>query len=70
MSDVALVEKLVSRHQELRNEISRVIVGQDAVVNEILISIFFRRTLLADWCSRAGKDTNGQYHCQNLRVGL
>ncbi|APU67213.1 MAG: MoxR family ATPase [Bacteroidota bacterium] len=40
MSDVALVEKLVSRHQELRNEISRVIVGQDAVVNEILISIF------------------------------
>lgn len=40
MSDVALVENLVAKHKELRNEISKVIVGQDKVVNEILISIF------------------------------
>ncbi len=40
MSDVALVEKLVAKHKELRNEIAKVIVGQDEVVNEILISIF------------------------------
>ncbi|MDR5590947.1 MoxR family ATPase [Christiangramia sp. SM2212] len=40
MSDVALVEKLVDKHRDLKKEISKVIVGQDEVVNQILISIF------------------------------
>ena len=40
MSDVALVEKLVTKHLELKREIAKVIVGQDAVVDQILLSIF------------------------------
>jgi len=40
MSDVAAVELLVSKYQSLRKEIAKVIVGQDEVVNQILISIF------------------------------
>ncbi|MBT8318722.1 MAG: MoxR family ATPase [Gramella sp.] len=40
MSDVALVEKLVDKHGDLRREIAKVIVGQDEVVNQILLSIF------------------------------
>ncbi|MCB7480970.1 AAA family ATPase [Christiangramia sediminis] len=40
MSDVALVEKLVDKHLELKREIAKVIVGQDEVVNQILLSIF------------------------------
>lgn len=40
MSDVALVEKLVKKHSELKKEIARVIVGQEVVVNQILLSIF------------------------------
>ncbi len=40
MSDVALVEKLVSKHGELKREIAKVIVGQNEVVEQILISIF------------------------------
>ena len=40
MSDVALVEKLVDKHQDLKKEIAKVIVGQDEVVNQILLSIF------------------------------
>ncbi|TBW28333.1 MoxR family ATPase [Gramella sp. KN1008] len=40
MSDVALVEKLVNKHRELKKEIAKVIVGQDEVVNQILLSIF------------------------------
>ncbi|GAA4318809.1 MoxR family ATPase [Pontixanthobacter gangjinensis] len=40
MSDVALVEKLVDKHQDLKREIAKVIVGQDEVVNQILLSIF------------------------------
>ena len=40
MSDVALVQQLVSRYEALRQEIKKVIVGQDAVVEEVLLSVF------------------------------
>ncbi len=40
MSDVAAIEQFVKRYKELKTEIGKVIVGQDAVVNQILISIF------------------------------
>lgn len=40
MSDVKSVEKLVDRYTQLRKEISKVIIGQDKVVEEVLISIF------------------------------
>ena len=39
MSDVEVVRDLVSKFQKLRNEISKVIVGQDDAVEQILISI-------------------------------
>lgn len=38
--DVAAVKKLVSKHAELKKEISKVIVGQKEVIDQILISIF------------------------------
>lgn len=40
MSDVAAIEKFVQRYKDLKTEIAKVIVGQDEVVNQILISIF------------------------------
>ena len=40
MSDVAAVQTLVEKKNALKAEIAKVIVGQDAVVNQILISIF------------------------------
>lgn len=40
MSDVAAIEHLVAKYKDLRSEIAKVIVGQDEVVNQILISIF------------------------------
>lgn len=40
MSDVAAVEFLVKKHLQLKQEISKVIVGQELVVNQILLSIF------------------------------
>jgi len=40
MSDVALIENLVKKHAELRTEIAKVIVGQDEVVQQVLLSIF------------------------------
>ena len=40
MSDVGSLKELLKKYQTLKQEISKVIVGQDAVVEQILISIF------------------------------
>ncbi|WPR71568.1 MoxR family ATPase [Flavobacterium sp. NG2] len=40
MSDVAAIQNLVQKRKELKKEIAKVIVGQDEVVDQILISIF------------------------------
>jgi len=40
MSDVAAINNLVQKRLELKKEISKIIVGQDAVVDQILLSIF------------------------------
>lgn len=40
MSDVSAVEQLVEKYSALRKEIKKVIVGQDVVVEEVLLSIF------------------------------
>ncbi|MBT3588376.1 MAG: AAA family ATPase [Flavobacteriaceae bacterium] len=40
MSDVLAVKQLVTKYNELRKEIKKIIVGQDEVVEQVLISIF------------------------------
>lgn len=40
MSDVALVENLVVKHLDLKKEIAKIIIGQDVVVDQILLSVF------------------------------
>jgi MoxR-like ATPase len=40
MSDVVAIEKFVKQFKDLKSEIAKVIVGQDEVVTQILISIF------------------------------
>ena len=40
MSDVAAIEQFVNQYKSLKKEIAKIIVGQEAVVNQILISIF------------------------------
>jgi MoxR-like ATPase len=40
MSDVAAVKQFVEKYKALKLEISKIIIGQDEVVNQILISIF------------------------------
>jgi MoxR-like ATPase len=39
-SDVQAIDGLASKYKELKNEISKVIVGQDEVVKAVLISLF------------------------------
>lgn len=40
MSDVAAIQNLVQKQKELKKEIAKIIVGQDDVVNQIVLSIF------------------------------
>lgn len=42
MSDKEKVDQLVAHYKDLKNEIHKVIVGQDDVVDQVLISIFSR----------------------------
>jgi MoxR-like ATPase len=42
MSDTAAINQLVEHYKELKNEIHKVIVGQDEVVDQVLISMFSR----------------------------
>lgn len=39
MSDVEAIKNLVKKHQALKSEISKIIVGQDEVINLSLIHI-------------------------------
>ncbi|MGI9547700.1 MAG: AAA family ATPase [Flavobacteriaceae bacterium] len=40
MSDVAAIKSLVDKHQALKNEIAKIIVGQEKVIDQILLSIY------------------------------
>ena len=40
MSDLVAIQNLVQKRQELKSEIAKIIVGQDAVVDQILLCIF------------------------------
>ncbi len=40
MSDVTAIESLVDRHHALKTEIAKIIVGQDRVIEQILLSIY------------------------------
>lgn len=40
MSDVTAIKNLVAKHKALRKEIAKVIIGQDSVIDQILLSIY------------------------------
>jgi len=40
MSDVTAINNLVTKHQDLKQEIAKVIVGQNEVIDQILLSIY------------------------------
>jgi len=40
MSDVAAINQLVGKHKQLKQEIAKVIVGQAAVIDQILLAVF------------------------------
>ncbi len=48
--DLAAVEQLRSAHERIRGELARVIVGQDRVVEELLIALFAGGHCILEGC--------------------
>lgn len=40
MSDVALIKQLLEKHKQLKTEVSKVIIGQNQIVDQVILSIF------------------------------
>src|SRR5256885_16924710 len=41
-NDIAMIEKLRDAHQSLRKEVGKIIIGQDQVLDQLLMAIFCR----------------------------
>ena len=54
MSDVTAIHNLVEKHKALREEIAKVIIGQQEVVRSNSIINLFRRAFIVNWCSWFG----------------
>ena len=54
--ELAAVEKLQRGYQEMRAELGKVIVGQEAVIEELLIALFCKGHASAGRCAGAGQD--------------
>ncbi len=54
--ELAAVEKLQSGYHQLKTELGKVIVGQDAVIEELLISLFCRGHALLVGVPGLGQD--------------
>mgnify|MGYP001408293646 FL=1 len=50
MTDKELIDQLVLDYQALKKEIHQVIIGQDEVVDQVLIAIFSRAHCLLEVC--------------------
>ena len=61
MSDVIAIKQLVTKSNELREEIKKIIVGQDEVVEQVLISIFSGGACAINRSSRISKDLISTY---------
>jgi MoxR-like ATPase len=63
MSDVAAIQNLVQKKDELKKEIAKIIVGQDDVVEQILLSIFSGGHALL-------VGVPGKHHINCIRIGF
>ena len=66
--DLAAVERLVSHSRALRREIARVIVGQDRVVEELLLAVFARGHCILEGVPGLAKTLLVRTLAQSLRL--
>ena len=59
--DLARLQKLRAAFDSMRREIGQVVIGQDAVVEELLMAVFARGSLHSCGGSRPGENPPGQH---------
>ena len=52
--DLELVQKLVEARKSINDQLSKIIVGQKSVIDELLVSLFAARTLSDCRCAGTG----------------
>ena len=62
-NEVEAADQLHQTFSDLKNEIGKVIVGQDDVIKLVLIALFCQGHSLLVGGSRAGKNIIDKYHC-------
>jgi len=70
MSDVTAIQNLVQKRVELKKEIAKIIVGQDDVVDQILLSIFSGGHALLVGVPGLAKNLNGKHDFSSTRIGF
>ena len=58
--EVLQLDQLKKQFTTLKNEIAKVIVGQDQVVEELILSIFCKGHVTFGWCAWFGKNPIGK----------
>ena len=56
--------------QRIREEIAKVIVGQEPVIDHMLVGLLCRGHILLAGCARAGQDTDGPHPGADARPGV
>ena len=61
-----VIRGLSTAYHRLKSEIQKVIIGQDEVIDELLIALFLQRSLFVSWCTRVSENTSGEHSCQDF----
>ena len=70
-SDAEALDHLRDDYKKLTQEIGKVIVGQDEVIRQVIISIFGNgHSLLVGCGARVSEDFVGQHNCRSTWVEL
>ena len=70
MSDVKDINEFRSKYNELKSEISKVIVGQEFVINQILIFYFFWWSCFINWSTWFSKNTDRKHCFKSIRIEI
>ena len=68
--EIALVERMKAGREKITRELRKVIVGQDDVIQEVLIALFAGGHSSDNRCSRTGQDPPHQDDCRYYSAQL
>ena len=69
-TDLEAAEFLRDARERIINELKKQIIGQTEVVDQLLIALFFSRSLSTCWCAGVSQDIAHKYFCSNTRTPI